>query len=70
MSSRQFKKKYDYQGTIVPMVAKLINQCKGMEKDFRIVSEKMLTEDNSILPTRMTIVVQMDTGEYIRHFWG
>ncbi len=69
MSSR---KKLDYKGTIVPIVAKLMNQCRGMDRDFRVVSEKMLEDEKNPIKEglRMTIVVNMDTGEYIRHYWG
>lgn len=63
----------NYKGTIVPIVSKLINQCRGMDKEFRIVSEKMLEEevaDSEKQNLRMTIVINMTTGEYIRHFWN
>lgn len=63
--------KKDYKCTIVPVVAKLINQCRGMDRDFRVISEKMLEEEKrEKQPNRMTIVVNMETGEYIRHYWG
>lgn len=76
MSSYQSRKKLnlEYKGTIVPLVGKLMNQCKGMEREFRIVSEKMLEDEKKasepVQSFRMTIVVDMDSGEYIRHFWG
>jgi len=65
MSNRQ------HNCTIVPAVAKLINQCRGMEREFRIVSEDMLKQESPVKQNlRMTIVVNMATGQYIRHFWG
>lgn len=74
MSSQQSRKKIssEYKGTIVPLVAKLMNQCRGMDRDFRFVSEQMLDEEKNSQPQtmRMTIVINMDSGEYIRHFWG
>jgi hypothetical protein len=73
MSSRQSSIKSTI-GTIVPLVAKLMNQCRGMDRDFRFVSEKMLEDEKKqgiiIQVMRMTIVINMDTGEYIRHYWG
>ena len=73
MSSKESRKKckIEYQGTIAPVVGKLMNQCRGMDREFRIVSEKMLQEEKKEdNPNRMTIVVIMDTGAYIRHYWG
>jgi len=76
MSSRQSRKKLGigYSGTIVPYVAKLMNHCRGSDIEFRIVSELMLEEEKKekvvFQPKRMTIVVDMESGEYRRHFWG
>mgnify|MGYP000629655712 CR=1 FL=1 len=65
--------KNQYKGTIVPQVAKLINQCKGMERPYRIIDEESDTEGEIKEPknqNRMTIVVNRITANYIRHYWG
>lgn len=60
-----------YKGTIVPQVGKLINQCKGMDRPFRILDEEGEENDTEPKnPNRMTIVVNRTTAVYIKHYWG
>ena len=72
MSSKDFCKRanINYRCTILPEVAKLINQARGMGRDFRVISEEELSSDNVVVKERMTIIVNIETGEYIRHYWG
>ena len=57
-----------------PKVANLINGVRGMDRDYRLISEEQLKiENESGLKVkqflRMTIVVD-DKGEYVKHYWG
>lgn len=55
-------------------IANLINGVRGMDRDYRIVTEDQLRRENdSGLKVkqylRMTIVVT-DKGDYVKHYWG
>jgi hypothetical protein len=70
MSSKESRKNMDikYKGTINPVVGGLMNKCRGMGKEFRILSEHELDREQK--SDRMTIIVDPISGDYIRHFWG
>jgi len=55
-----------------PVVQKLINQCRGMDRPYRIVTEEILEDEKTqkwnVVKMRMTIVV--DGTNYVRHYWG
>lgn len=71
MSSNESRKRLGvkYTGTIVPNVALLINRCNGTGKEFRIVYETELKEDEEKDNSRLTIVVR-ENGDWVRDFWG
>jgi len=75
MASRESRKNLNLQfnGTIGADVAKLINQCKGMGREFRLISEEEAVSDNSKPDfSRMTIVVKIekDCMKCVNHRWG
>ena len=72
MSSKESRKNMNikYTGTINPVVGGLMNKCRGMGKEFRIISEDDLKLQSEKKGDRMTIIVDIKSGEYVRHFWG
>jgi len=65
-------------GTIVPVVSKLINQCKSTSKEYRIISKEEDDEEYArrggappkVNINRMTIVVEKSTGALVKNYWS